>query len=302
MPVGAIIGGVASIAGGILGSKSQKKAANTAANAEIQAAQMNNALAKDIYSQNAAVLSPFQQRGNAAGDAINSLLGLGVARPQQTQQNAMMQFSQNAPYGYMGGSGIGDGMIERQMFESMGGDMYYPQGYRETLPQVGANANGQYQAMTSPQADYNNAFNNYRNSTGYQFRLGEGIRAIDAGAPVRNSGATLKARQAYGQNLASNEFGNYLGYLSNQQGVGLSGASAQAGVGQNYVNSVSANNANAGNSAANAALMRGQATQNMYGGIAGGLGQIFGSSFSSGNNSGFNNSINRMFSSSPDIF
>lgn len=282
MPVGAIIGGVASIAGGILGSKSQKKAANTAANAEIQAAQMNNALAKDIYSQNAAVLSPFQQRGNAAGDAINSLLGLGVAQPQQYQFGGFQNGGQFQGPNIMGGG---------PMFQTMTGDGIYSQGW-QAAP---ANA-------MAPQADYNKAFQNYQNSTGYQFRLGEGIRAIDAGAPVRNSGATLKARQAYGQNLASNEFGNYLGYLSNQQGVGLSGASAQAGVGQNYVNSVSANNANAGNSAANAAFMRGQATQNMYGGIAGGLGQIFGSSFSSGNNSGFNNSINRMFSSSPDIF
>lgn len=279
MPVGAIIGGVASIGGALIGSSAQKKAANKAADVSLQTAQQNNALAQNIYNQNAQALSPFQQRGNEAGNAINALLGLGVARPQQAQMNQMMQFGQNAPYGYMGGSGIGDGMIERQMFENMGGDMYYPQGYREDLPQVGANANGQYQAMSSPQADYNKAFQNYQNSTGYQFRLGEGIRAIDAGAPVRNSGATLKARQQYGQNIGSQEFGNYLGYLANQQGVGLSGASAQAGVGQNYVNTVSANNNSAGSAAANAALMRGQATSNMWGGVANGLGSIFGSSF-----------------------
>ena len=260
MPVGAIIGGVASIAGGILGGNAQKKAAKTAANAEIQAAQMNNALAKDIYNQNAAVLSPFQQRGNAAGDAINSLLGLGVAQPQQPQFG-----------GFQGGQFQGPNVMGGgPMFQTMAGDGIYSQGW-QAAP-VNALA-------TNPQADYNRAFQNYQNSTGYNFRMSEGIRAIDAGAPVRNSGATLKARQAYGQNLASNEFGNYLGYLTNQQGVGLSGASAQAGVGQNYANSVMQNNSNAGNAAANAALMRGQATQNMWGGIAGGLGQIFGSSF-----------------------
>ena len=275
MPVGAIIGGVASIGGALLSSSAQKKAANKAADVSLQTAQENNRLAQNIYNQNAAALTPFQQRGNAAGNAINALLGLGVPQQQQPQMNPMMRFG--TPYGYMGGSGIGDGMIERQMFESMGGDMYYPQGYREDLPQVGAN--GQYQAMTSPQADYNNAFNNYRNSTGYQFRFNEGMRALDAGAPVLNSGARLKAALNYGQNIASNEFGNYLGQLANQQGVGLSGASAQAGVGQNYVNTVSANNNSAGTAAANAALMRGQATSNMWGGIANGIGGIFGSSF-----------------------
>lgn len=277
MPVGAIIGGVASIGGALLSSSAQKKAANKAADVSLQTAQANNALAQNIYNQNAAALTPFQQRGNAAGNAINALLGLGVPQQQQPQMNPMMRFG--APYGYMGGSGIGDGMIERQMFESMGGDMYYPQGYREDLPQVGANANGQYQAMTSPQADYNNAFNNYRNSTGYQFRFNEGMRAIDAAAPVLNSGARMKALQNYGQNIASGEFGNYLNQLANQQGVGLAGASAQAGVGQNYVNTVSANNNSAGTAAANAALMRGQATSNMWGGIANGIGGLFGSSF-----------------------
>jgi hypothetical protein len=280
MPVGAIIGGVASIGGALIGSSAQKKAANKAADVSLQTAQENNRLAQNIYNQNAAALTPFQQRGNAAGNAINALLGLGVPQQQPSnapQMNPMMRFG--TPYGYMGGSGIGDGMIERQMFESMGGDMYYPQGYREDLPQVGANANGQYQAMTSPQADYNNAFNNYRNSTGYQFRFNEGMRAIDAAAPVLNSGARMKALQNYGQNIASGEFGNYLGQLANQQGVGLSGASAQAGVGQNYVNTVSANNNSAGTAAANAALMRGQATSNMWGGIASGLGGLFGSSF-----------------------
>lgn len=302
MPIGAIVGGVASIGGALLGSSAQKKAARRAEQTAQQTAAQNNALQREIYQQNAAVLSPFQQRGNAAGDAINALLGLGVARPQQPQQNAMMQFGQNAPYGYMGGSGIGDGIIERQMFESMGGDMYYPQGYREDLPQVGANANGQYQAMTSPQADYNNAFNNYRNSTGYQFRFNEGMRALDAGAPVLNSGARLKAALNYGQNIASGEFGNYLGYLANQQGVGLSGASAQAGVGQNYASNVQANNNSAGTAAANAALMRGQATQNMYGGIANSFGNALGSSFAIGRNNGINNSITSMFQQNPGIF
>lgn len=299
MPVGAIIGGVASIGGALIGSSAQKKAARRAEQTAQQTADKNNALQREIYQQNAAVLSPFQQRGNAAGDAINALLGLGVPQQQQPQMNPMMRFG--APYGYMGGSGIGDGMIERQMFESMGGDMYYPQGYREDLPQVGANANGQYQAMTSPQADYNNAFNNYRNSTGYQFRFNEGMRALDAGAPVLNSGARLKAALNYGQNIASNEFGNYLGQLANQQGVGLAGASAQAGVGQNYANSVSANNNSAGTAAANAALMRGQSTANMWGGIANGIGGVFGSSFGGGNN-GINNSINKLFQQNPGIF
>lgn len=264
MPIGAIIGGVASIGGGLLSASAQKKAANKAADTSLAVAQQNNALASNIYNQNAAALSPFQQRGNAAGDAINSLLGLGVAQPAfnpQANQNPLMRF--------YGERNTIMGAPTMFGYETVGGDQF-GQGFQV------APAN---QMASNPQADYNQAFNNYRNSTGYQFRFNEGMRALDAGAPVLNSGARLKAALNYGQNIASNEFGNYLGQLANQQGVGLSGASAQAGVGQNYVNTVSANNNSAGTAAANAALMRGQATSNMWGGIASGLGGLFGSSF-----------------------
>lgn len=72
-----------------------------------------------------------------------------------------------------------------------------------------------------------NAFNGYLNSTGYKFQLGQGMDAITQNAATRgllNSGATLKAGEGYGQNLASNYFNNYLQQLS-----GLTQAGTQAG-------------------------------------------------------------------------
>lgn len=281
----AVIGAGASA----LGASAQNKASKRAEQTAQQTAAANNALQREIYQQNAAVLSPFQQRGNAAGDAINALLGLGVPRQPgfnpQANQNPLMRF--------YGERNTIMGAPTMFGYETMGGDQFM-QGWQEQPVQT--------MQATNPQADYNNAFNNYRNSTGYQFRFNEGMRALDAGAPVLNSGARLKAALNYGQNIASNEFGNYLGQLANQQGVGLAGASAQAGVGQNYANSVSANNNSAGTAAANAALMRGQATQNMYGGIANSFGNALGSSFAIGRNNGINNSITSMFQQNPGIF
>ncbi|HEY5289790.1 MAG TPA: hypothetical protein VIJ59_07125, partial [Caulobacteraceae bacterium] len=49
------------------------------------------------------------------------------------------------------------------------------------------------------------AFNNYLNSTGYQFNLNQGLDATQqakASAGMLNSGATLKALDAYGTGLA----------------------------------------------------------------------------------------------------
>jgi hypothetical protein len=80
----------------------------------------------------------------------------------------------------------------------------------------------------------NDAFQNYLNSTGYQFRLGQGMDAITGNAATKgllNSGATLKGLNTYGQNMASQEFGNYLNQVGQlaQGGLGAASVLAQAG-------------------------------------------------------------------------
>lgn len=126
------------------------------------------------------------------------------------------------------------------------------------------------------------AFDAFRNSTNYQFRLGEGMKAANQGYAARGmlqSGAAMKGLNDYGQNMASNELGNYMNILGQQQQVGLSGANALAGVGTNMVGQVTANNNAAGTAAANAQLMAGQAQNQMYGGIGSAIGNFLGSSY-----------------------
>lgn len=274
------ISAAAGIAGGAMSASAQKKAANTASQTAKDTAASNNALSQQIYGENKAALSPFQQRGNAAGDAINSLLGLGVAQqPQQMQQTfTQPQFSGTMPFTGGGAMSnfLSEGNFATSDMDRLGSNNFSSMQYGQPQAQaVGPMAQG------NPQQDYNKAFQNYQNSTGYQFRMGEGVRALDAASAaggVRNSGAAQKALLKYGQNVGSGEFQNYLAQLANQQGVGLSGASAQAGVGQNYVNSVTANNNSAGTAAANAALFKGQANANMWGNIGNSIG-TFASSF-----------------------
>jgi len=198
------IGLGASALGGVMSAKSAKKGAKTAAATSQQVANDNNALATNMYSQNAQRLDPYGARGNAAGGQINALLGLG-GDPQAAQ----------------------------------------------------------------------NAFNQYQGSTGYQFRLGEGMNALNsgyAGSGLLQSGAAMKGAVEYGQGFASNEFGNYMNMLGNQQNAGLAGASALAGVGQNMVGQVTANNNANGTNQANAALYRSQnGIGNSLGMIGGGL-------------------------------
>lgn len=311
MPVGALVGGALSIGGALIGSNSQKKAAQTASDTSLAVAQQNNALAREIYGSNQAALSPFMQRGNAAGNQINALLGLGGTAPTATQpayspQPTATQPAYGAASGYtpndsfVGGFNLPAyadqmGRIEPGQFDNKGlytnalaqaaqmqsgstpqayapyqlwSGQQPPQGVASNAANNPPPANGQ----TAQQAA-ENAFDIFRNSTGYQFRLGEGMNALNsgwAGAGTLQSGAAMRAAQEYGQNFASNEFGNYMGYLGQQQGVGLGGASALAGVGQNYAGMVSQNNNSAGTAAANAALVSG--ANNPFANVLGTLG------------------------------
>ncbi len=151
-----------------------------------------------------------------------------------------------------------------------------------TMPdwdQGGGQTGGQSSSLTP-----SGAFQNYLNSTGYQFQVDQGSKAINQGYAAKGSlqsGAAMKALQTYGQNTATGFFKDYLGLLGNQQGVGLAGASAIAGVGSNYANSVSANNNNASSAAQQAAYGIGNANAGMAGNIVGALGSVAGNAFGS---------------------
>jgi hypothetical protein len=85
----------------------------------------------------------------------------------------------------------------------------------------------------------------------YQFRLGEGMKALERNAAARGgliSGGALKAAQRYGQDYASQEFGNAYNRLAAMAGIGqtatgaMSNAAGNFGVnaGQNYMGAANA--------------------------------------------------------------
>lgn len=85
-------------------------------------------------------------------------------------------------------------------------------------------------------AGTSNAFNNYLNSAGYKFQLGQGIDAINGSQAARgilNSGSTAKALESFGQGLAGQTFNNYLDQLGNvsQSGLTAAGQIGAAGTG-----------------------------------------------------------------------
>lgn len=107
------------------------------------------------------------------------------------------------------------------------------------------------------QAAATKAFDTFQNSTGYQYQLAQGLGAVNSNAYARgmgDSGATLKALQTRGNNLADQSFQSYIGNLQNVSQQGTAAASSLAGVGTQYVAQTSANNNAAADATGNAAL------------------------------------------------
>lgn len=277
----AVIGGAIAAVGGIGSAVIASSGASKAAKASQAASDNSASVQQQMYNQSAAALSPYQKAGLPATNAINALLGIGGSPASQ-------------PQNFAGTAQIGGPMEQQygEQFDGLGNDLLQSPnqigGVRDRWGDGSARWSGashptaqpmQQQQQPTQQQSYDDAFGNYRNSTGYQFRLNQGMDAINsgyAGASSIKSGAAIRAANDYGQGMASQEFGNYLGALGNQQSLGFSAASAQAGVGQNYANSLSNIYQQNGANQANAALVRSQNTANALGGVANTAGYLYG--------------------------
>lgn len=131
---------------------------------------------------------------------------------------------------------------------------------------AGANALAPQQALLGlqgPEAAAG-AMANFTASPGYQYALDQGVRAVQGSAAaggMLHSGATLKAIQDRGMQLASQDFGTYYNRLAALANTGQASAAGQA---------ASATQAGAG--IAQTQMAEGQAVGNMYAGVASSIG------------------------------
>lgn len=140
---------------------------------------------------------------------------------------------------------------------------------------AGTNALAPAQALlglNGPEAAAN-AMQGFQQSPGYQFQLDQGLRAIDAGASARGmlrSGATIKAEERLGQDLASQEFGTYYNRMMNLASLGQNAA---AGVGNGAIQANGQNALLAGG-IAQTQMSEGSAQASIYGNVAQGIGNL----------------------------
>lgn len=124
---------------------------------------------------------------------------------------------------------------------------------------------------------------------GYKFRLGEGLKALDRTAAARGgliSGGAFKAAQRYGQDVASNEFGNAYNRMASLASLGPSSAGVMNNLGQTYSTNAGNIYGNMGANTGNALLSASAARSSAYTGAGNQFGKYLSSGGSFGGSAG----------------
>ena len=114
---------------------------------------------------------------------------------------------------------------------------------------------------------------------GYGFRLSEGMKALERGAAARGgllSGNMLRGAQRYGQDLASQEFGQAYNRLAGLANIGPAAAGVMNTLGQQYATGAGNIYGAMGQTAGQAQLARGSIYGNMLNQLGGIGGRAFG--------------------------
>lgn len=260
-PITAITGGSA-----ILGASSASKAAS----AQKKAANQQMELERETRDIIRGDLAPYRGAGDNALAALQFELGLGP-RPtfggtapaiqeisDTIQGTAPTQIApwwgkeEDRPTAFSGGT-----PTQTRTRYSVGGQMFdsrdAAQAYADANPTGGTEYGG------------------YTKTPGYDFRLNQGIDAVEASRAGQSgllSGRTLRDLTQYGQDYATGEYNNYLARLGGFTDMGLSAAQMQGAASQNAAAGMSNALSNKANAQSAGAIGVGNAIQ---GGIQNGL-------------------------------
>lgn len=274
-----IVGG-AMVAGGLFGSSSSKKAAKSAENAAKESAKVQ----WDMYNTSREDMAPWRGTGQNALSMYAGMLGVPAYTPTQTQSGgtsgsaqyeiryktervfdpAMGSFvDKEVPYLAAIDGGQGTLTPEQQRANSILGVQYFQPSAQTQASQPTAQVPATTSPQTTPTAPDYSAF--YK-SPGYDFRLNEGINALDRSAAARGrlySGAQMKGINNYAQGVASEEYNNYANRLAALAGVGQTAATNTASLGAQTAGNVG-----------NALMQGGQARASGYLGQANAWGNV----------------------------
>ena len=247
MPAAAIIGA------SVIGAGASIISGNRAASAAERAAQQSTDVQRYMYDTSRNDLAPWRQVGQGALGQLARLYGINSGVPAQGGAQGGTQG------GVRGNFGLAD-RVDRYGLHLDG------QGFTDMGWNIPQNDN-------TATANDNTAdpFAGFYASPDYQFRLSEGLKAIERSAAARGalrSGATMRSIGRYAQGEAAGEFGNYFNRLAGLAGVGQAATDSTSQAGQNYANAASNAYTNAGNARASAYANTGSAINQGVGNLA----------------------------------
>jgi hypothetical protein len=228
--------------GALGGAVMQGRAAKKAAQAQEAAAQRDIQFQTETRDLIRGDLGVYREGGGQAQRALDFELGIGGRPKVGGTMPGVEAFNeggnQSANGGYVGG--VNKFRVNGQVFNT-----------REEADAY-ANAN-----MVGGQ-DYGG----YTKTPGYDFRLNEGMNALNASHAARNgvmSGAAVRDSLKYNQDYASNEYGNFLSRLGARADTGMNAAQMSGQSSQQAAAGVSNALGNIGNAQAAGAIGRGNA-------------------------------------------
>ena len=266
----------ASIVTGAMGASAAGSAASTQANAAreaaaLQAASADKSLAfqREMYGQQRADIAPYRQAGLTAQNQLLTYLGLNPADTNMAPTTSFDETGYNrALDAYYGGGGGGGGAPAGGTFTpgymqlattEGGGDTYVDPVFTPAPAGAGGNVNAltmptREQFTTATPVDQLNVdpnaagfgkyagdfgMSDFQADPGYAFRMSEGLKALDRQAAARGgliSGSALKASTRYGQDMASQEYGNAFNRYQVNRSNQLNPLMAISGYGQQATN------------------------------------------------------------------
>lgn len=278
----AILASTAISAGTALASGAQQaKAAKQGAQAVSSAADQSAATQRYIFDQTRADNALRLQAGDAATRQMSELMGLSLspqssAQPQYYGQQgydagqggASASYGGRAPRGSIEQrvAAMGDGMV----YDGNGGDnaLAGAQYGRADLLREGPVAQSAGNALNPNRS----ATDVLRETPGYQYAFGEGMRGLNLAAGNRgqlNSGGAAREAIKYGLNMGDQNFGNYYNRLAGIAGTGQVAAGQNQQGGQVYGNAMTNINADRANGLASSYQNSANAWTNALGGAAG---------------------------------
>ncbi len=274
------IGAIAGVGSALIGASSAKKAAN----AQSKAADQQYQLQERIYEDTKGRFEPYEQAGGNALAAYMYEMGLG---PKPTIGGSAPTIETIATPGSSTGGGDPNQIkkLQMQMWATGNRDTRDDLQARidqlkgtsspgSTLYRVGGNDFGtmeEAQKWASANPTGGSSYAGFTATPGYQFRVDQGNDSINALAGAQGgllSGKTLQNLATFNQNIASDEYGSYMGRLSGLVDMGQTSAANTGSASNAFANGASNALGAKGNAQSAGAIGVGNALQ---GGINNGM-------------------------------